>query len=272
MASQRSLMSRSAALAALRSPIGRMASASAASTSLSFWFSTCSASRSLNTAERAWKKTSWAPRNRAHSSSSMSRWARPADFQRVIRSRYAAAVSPHSVEPDSASASATSFSLAARAWSRSASRVAKCALRCLEKTERACEKRCHSSSSLLRSRRGSAFQVSTRARSRSPASRHWVDSASCSASATSLSLAVRVSSCALARATLRSSRRDSMSALSVSRRLASASRSPTACASTTCVRRCSRAAWASLAARSVVRTRFSSRPISTAMPWYLRSK
>src|SRR3712207_7874421 len=45
---------------------------------------------------------------------------------------------------------------------RSASSCAKCALRRLENAERACEKRCHSSSSDLRSSRGRPFQVSTR--------------------------------------------------------------------------------------------------------------
>ena len=49
MASQRSETLRSAALAALRSVIGRIASASTSRASLSFWFSPCSASRSLKT-------------------------------------------------------------------------------------------------------------------------------------------------------------------------------------------------------------------------------
>ena len=87
MASQRSLRARKAARAALRSVTGTSFSASVASSSLSFRFSDCSASRSAKTSLRAAKKTSCAPRKRFHSSSSASRWARPAAFHSVIRSR-----------------------------------------------------------------------------------------------------------------------------------------------------------------------------------------
>ena len=78
---------------------------------------------------RAAKNTSCAPRNRFQSSSSTPRGAEPAAFQRVIRSRYALAVAPQSVEPESASASATSFSLAFREPSRCSDWRANCDLR-----------------------------------------------------------------------------------------------------------------------------------------------
>ena len=80
-------------------------------------------------ADLAPKNTSWAPRNRFQSSSSTPRGAEPAAFQRVIRSRYALVVGPQSVELCSASASATSFSLALRAVSRCSDSLANCALR-----------------------------------------------------------------------------------------------------------------------------------------------
>ena len=61
------------------------------------------------------KKTSWAARKRAHSASSSLRLARGDAFHSSMRRRYSPAAKPQSVEEDSASASAISFSLAALA-------------------------------------------------------------------------------------------------------------------------------------------------------------
>ncbi len=85
------------------------------SASLTSRFAAYSASVAEFTASRAWKNVSWAARKRAQSASSSLRLARPAAFQRAMRSRYAPAVGPQSVLDDSASASATSFSFAALA-------------------------------------------------------------------------------------------------------------------------------------------------------------
>ena len=147
------------------------------------------ASLAENTSARAVKNLSWAARNRFHSSASESRSARPAAFHCRISSRNALAVGPQSVEPDIASASSHSFSLRALTSSRSASRLAKYALRRLVNALRAADSRFHSTASAARSACGAAFHSSSSSRIRSPLLFQWVASAAiCSASATIRSL------------------------------------------------------------------------------------
>ena len=103
------------------------------------------------------KNLSCAARNRFHRSASASRSARPAAFHLFISSRYSLVVGPQSVDPDSASASVTSFSLRALTSSRSDSRLAKKALRRLVNALRAADSRFHSAASAARSACGAAF-------------------------------------------------------------------------------------------------------------------
>ena len=86
IASQRSWMSRSAARAESASSVS-IFSASTSSARFASAFAPNSASRSLNTWVRREKNWSWAPRNRCHSASSASFWARPAAFHSAISSR-----------------------------------------------------------------------------------------------------------------------------------------------------------------------------------------
>ena len=141
-------------------------------------------------------------------------------------------VGPQSVDPDSASASATSFSLRALTSSRSASRVAKYALRRLVNALRAADSRFHSAASTARSACGAAFHSSSSSRIRSPLLFQWVASAAiCSASATIRSLISLACTRACSRAALASSRRWPTSSVRRSRRARSPSRSPSALAS-----------------------------------------
>ena len=88
------------------------------------------------------------------------------------------AVGPQSVESASASASLTSRSLTTRAPSRFSFSSAKCGLRRRVYVVRAVENRCHSSSSVAWSSRGSAFHSSSRSRSRLTPLRQSLPSAS----------------------------------------------------------------------------------------------
>ena len=120
-------------LGGLRSVTGSSASASTSSASFFVGVLGELARRcSAFAASRAPKKVSWAPRNRFHSWSSTPLGAGPASFHCRIRSRYAPAVGPHSVEPASASASLTSRSLTT--WrtraARSSPRSAPCGAGC----------------------------------------------------------------------------------------------------------------------------------------------
>ena len=120
-------------------------------------------------------------------------------------------VAPHSVDDDSASASVISFSFAARASSRLASSSAKCCLRRRVYVVRADENRCHSSSSLALSIRGSSFQVWSRSLRRLAPLRQSSLSASRSASAAICCLRCLASSVFAARSARRSARRCSIS-------------------------------------------------------------
>ena len=118
-------MERSEARAARTLVTGTSWPASSSSADFTAACSRSSFSLAENTLDRAAKNWSWAALNRPHSSSSSLRPARPAAFQDRIRSRYAAAVGPQSVDAASASASTTSFSLRDLASSRSSSSPAK---------------------------------------------------------------------------------------------------------------------------------------------------
>ncbi len=204
-----------------------MSSAAARSMIASFlrWFSTCSASRSAKVSDRRAKNASCAARNRVHNASSTSRAARGVAFHRVISSRIAAAVSRQSLEPDSVSASAISFSFSALAVPRSASSCAKCWPRRRPKASRAAAKRFHSASSVRRSTPLIVFHSSTIARSRSPDAFHEVAlSAICSASATSASLAAIASARACSRAAWTAPARSSAATTTASSRLVQRSR------------------------------------------------
>jgi len=225
------------------------------------------------TSARAVKNLSWAARNRFHSSASESRSARPAAFHCCISSRNALVVGPQSVDPDSASASAHSFSLRTRTSSRSASRVAKYALRRLVNALRAADSRFHSTASAARSAWGAVFHSSSSSRIRSPLLFQCVASAAiCSASSTIRSLICRACTRACSRAALASSRRWPTSSVSRSTRARSPSRSPSALASE--MLRTSRStlaeAWAG--AMSVAAIRCSSRTTSVSSASYFRAK
>jgi hypothetical protein len=229
------------------------------------------ASLAENTSARAVKNLSWAARNRFHSSVSASRSARPAAFHLFIISRNALVVGPQSVDPDKASASAHSCSLRALTSSRSASSVAKKALRRLVNALRAADNRFHSTASAARSACGAAFHSSSSSRIRSPLLFQCVASAAiCSASATMRSLISLACTRACSRAALTSSRRWPTSSVSRSSRARKPSRSPSALASVMLpIRRWTvAAAWAG--AMSVALIRCSSRTTSVSSASYLR--
>jgi hypothetical protein len=266
-------MPRSADRAERMSETGSNPWATSSSCCLASACSRSSASLAENTSERALKNLSWAARKRFHSSASASLSARPASFHRRISSRYALVVEPHSVDPDRASASATSFSLRALTSSRSASRVAKYALRRLVKALRAADSRFHSAASAARSACGAVFHSSSSSRIRSPLLFQWVASAAiCSASATIRSLISFACARACSRAALASSRRWPTSSTRRSTRVRSPSRSPSALASLIAwSRRCTLAeAWAG--AMSVPAIRCSSSTTSVSSASYLRWK
>ncbi len=201
-------MPRSADRAARKSVTGSRAAACSSSCSLASACSRNAASLAENTSARAVKNLSCAVRNRFHSSASASRSARPAAFHLRISSRNALVVGPQSVEPDSSSASAHSASLRALTSSRSASSVAKYALRRLVKAFLAADSRFHSTASAARSACGAAFHSSSSSRIRSPLLFQCVASAAiCSASATIRSLTCLACTRACSRAALASSRR-----------------------------------------------------------------
>ncbi len=206
--SQRSWMPRSADRAVRVSVTGSSAWAASSSCCLASACSRSAASLAENTSARAVKNLSWAARNRFHSSVSDSRSARPAAFHLRISSRNALVVGPQSVEEDRASASAHRASLRTLTSSRSASRVAKNALRRLVNALRAADSRFHSTASAARSACGAAFHSSSSSRIRSPLLFQWVASAAiCSASATIRSLICLACTRACSRAALASSRR-----------------------------------------------------------------
>ncbi|MCY1244547.1 hypothetical protein D9M72_576320 [compost metagenome] len=95
--------------------MGSRAFASTRSASFTVRFAPYSWSISSLAAWREVKNTSWAARKRAQSASSSLRLARGEAFHSSIRRRYSPAAKPQSVEVDSASASAISFSFAALA-------------------------------------------------------------------------------------------------------------------------------------------------------------
>ena len=186
---------------------------------------------------RAVKKRSCAARNRAHSSSSTPRAAPPAAFQRVIRSRKARAV-PVPVGRRRERLGLGDETLLDRA-------------RLLAALADLREVRLATTGVVRPGGREPPPQgvvgrpVEPRQRlplaraaraSRSAPRRQSVPSATCSASATIASLAVRACSCASARARRRSSRRVLTCSSRASSRCASSSRSPTACGSTSASR------------------------------------
>ena len=232
-ASHRSEMSRNAAFAVSRSVTGTSASASTSSFSLISALAANSASCAAFAASRLEKKVSCAARNRFQSSSSMSRGAEPAAFQRRISSRYSPDVGPHSVESASASASSVSRSLTARAPSRFSCCSAKCDLRAFVYAVRAVENRRQSASSEGRSMRGRAFHWSSRSRSRLAPLRQSVPAASFSASPTIRSFSTFASACFCARSALRASRCWPITSPNESSLASRAAMSPTALAPST---------------------------------------
>ncbi len=269
--SHRSWMPRSADRADRMSDTGSSPWAWSSSCCLASACSRSAASLAENTSARAVKNLSCAARKRFQSSASASRSARPAPFHLRISSRNALVVGPHSVEDDSASASAHRFSLRARTSSRSASSVAKYALRRLVNALRAADSRFHSTASAARSACGAAFHSSSSSRIRSPLLFQCVASAAiCSASATIRSLICLACTRACSRAALASSRRWPTSSVSRSRRPRSPSRSPSAFASLMdwISRWTAAAAWAG--AMSVAAIRCSSSTTSVSSASYLR--
>jgi hypothetical protein len=102
-------------------------------------------------------------------------------------------VGPQSVEVESSSASAISFSLRSEAADRCVSSSAKWARRCLSKAVRAWLNRFQSRSSVFRSSRAAAFHSSSSVRNRSPVRFQSVEARSVSASATMASLTASAS-------------------------------------------------------------------------------
>ena len=129
---------------------------------------------------------------------------------------------------------------------------------------RAPENRFHSSSSVARSIRGSAFQVSSRSRIRLTPLRQSDDAASFSASATIGSFCVLVSASCWARSALRASPLDGDHRAEGVQAGHQGLRSPTALASVTWSRTVLTVAMASSGESFAARTRCSSRPTSNS--------
>ena len=242
--SQRCWTDASCFLAASRSLTGRICLASASSCSLTVRLPAYSWSIRSFAAVRAEKNTSWAARNRAHKASSSLRDARGASFHRSMSSRYFPAVSPHSVDEDSASASLIRPSLTRLALALVSSREEKKALRCRSNVVRALRKRFHRASSSDLGRRPPerwwSCHCENSSAMRADECFHCVLAGSCAATSSAAStIAVRCASCC-ALAALASSRSRLTATLiassSVSRRVERSVRSPTMVCASTCSR------------------------------------
>ena len=137
---------------------------------------------------------------------------------------------------------------------------------------RALENRCHNSSSVARSSRGSAFHSSSSSRNRLTPPRQSLPAASFSASTTWRTLVALVSSLCLARSALRAARCSATIATSASSRALSPSRSPTAWASARAPRTVRIEDTASSGDSAPDLTRLSSRETSSSRFSYRRVK
>ncbi|OIQ81579.1 hypothetical protein GALL_366450 [mine drainage metagenome] len=276
-ASHLSWIARRVRFAAARSVRGSSCSASAISASLTSRLARNSVSVAVAALSRAAKNVSWAARNRAQSASSSCLLARPAAFQSFMRSRYALAVAAQSVEVLSASACATSWSLAVLACEFRCSSSAKKCRRSRSNVVRAWLKRFQSDSSTGRSSRGpvlcDSFHWSRSTRSCSPAGRHWIRSGSVpeirSAASTISVRTFSAASFAAARSASARARRSRAIGRRASRRSRRASRSPTAAGSASSSVSLARVWSISLTARSVAVRRVSK---TTTLAWRSRKR